>query len=107
MSKVKSKKSSGNIFADLGIPNAESHLAKANIVVAIGSLIKSKKLSQAEAAALIGLAQPDVSKLLRGHFAGYSYERLFGFLNALGEKVTITISTARTAKDAKLELEFS
>jgi len=54
-----------------------------------GSLarIKSKGLTQAKAASLLGLAQPDVSKLLRGHFAGYTYDRLFGYLNALGERV--------------------
>jgi predicted XRE-type DNA-binding protein len=53
------------------------------------------------------LAQPDVSKLLRGHITGYSYERLFGFLNALGEKITITVTPAKSAKEAKLELEFA
>jgi predicted XRE-type DNA-binding protein len=69
-------------------------------------LIKSKGLTQAKAAALLGLAQPDVSKLLRGHFGGYSYERLFGFLNALGEKVRIEVSGAKTRKEARLELEM-
>src|SRR3979411_3047561 len=78
--KVKSIKSSGNVFADLGLPNAEEHLVKADIVIAIASLIKS-----------IGLAQPDISKLLRGHFAGYSFERLFGFLRALGNDVEIKV----------------
>ncbi len=86
MSKPKSTKSSGNIFADLGIANADEHLAKADIVIAIASLIKSKGLTQAQASKLIGLAQPDVSKLMRGYFAGYTYDRLFGFLIALGEK---------------------
>jgi predicted XRE-type DNA-binding protein len=107
MSKAKSTKSSGNIFADLGIPKSDEHLAKADIVIGIASLIKSKGLTQAQASRLIGLAQPDVSKLMRGHFAGYTYDRLFGFLTALGEKVTITVSTAKTAKDARLELEFA
>ena len=107
MSKAKSTKSSGNIFADLGVPKSDEHLAKADIVIGIASLIKSKGLTQAQASRLIGLAQPDVSKLMRGHFAGYTYDRLFGFLTALGEKVTITVSTAKTAKDARLELEFA
>jgi hypothetical protein len=48
-----------------------------------------------------------VSKLLRGHFAGYAYERLFGYLNALGERVSIAVSQAKTKKDARLELEMT
>jgi predicted XRE-type DNA-binding protein len=100
-------KSSGNVFADLGIPNPKEHEVKAEIVLRIIHIVKARKLTQAQASKLIGLAQPDVSKILRGHFAGYSYDRLLGFLTALGEKVTITVSTAKTAKDAKLELEFA
>jgi len=53
------------------------------------------------------LAQLDVSKLLRGHFAGYTYDRLFGYLNALGEKVSIEVSEAKTKKEARLELEMT
>jgi len=90
--KIKSTKSSGNVFADLGLPNADQHLIKADIVLAIAARIKAKKLTQAEVSQLIGLAQPDVSKLLRGHFTGYSFERLFGFMTALGDNVKIAIS---------------
>jgi len=84
--KVRVTKSSGNVFADIGLPNADAHAIKADLVIAIATLIKSKGLTQAKAASLLGLAQPDVSKLLRGHFVGHSYERLFGYLTALGEK---------------------
>jgi predicted XRE-type DNA-binding protein len=103
--KIKSTKSSGNVFADLGLPNAEEHLVKADIVIAIASLIKSKGLTQAQASKLIGLAQPDVSKLLRGHFAGYSFERLFGFLRALGNDVEIKVIA--TKKEGHLYLEMA
>ena len=106
-SKIKSTRSSGNVFADLGLPNAREDLVKADMVLAIAARIKAKGLTQAEASKLIGLAQPDVSKLLRGHFAGYSFERLFGFLNALGENVTIAISPAKSRKQARVELELS
>jgi predicted XRE-type DNA-binding protein len=106
-SKIKSTKSSGNVFADLGLPNADEHFVKAEIVLGIAARIKSKGLNQAEAAKLIGLAQPDVSKLLRGHFTGYSYERLFGFLTALGERVKIEVSVARSKKEARIELELA
>ena len=102
--KIRSTKSSGNVFADLGIPNADEHAVKADIVLAIAARIKSKGITQAEVSKLIGLAQPDVSKLLRGQFAGYSFERLFGFLNALGENVTIAISHAKPKEKARLEL---
>jgi predicted XRE-type DNA-binding protein len=105
--KIKSTKSSGNVFADIGLPNADEHFVKAEIVLGIAARIKSKGLTQAEASKLIGLAQPDVSKLLRGHFTGYSFERLFGFLTALGERVKIEVSVARTKKEARVELELA
>ena len=104
---IRVTKSSGNVFADIGLPNAAEHSIKADLVIAIAGRIKSKGLTQAKAAALLGLAQPDVSKLLRGNFAGYTYERLFGYLNALGEKVRIEVSGAKTKKEARLELEMT
>jgi predicted XRE-type DNA-binding protein len=55
--KTKSTKSSGNVFADLGLPNADEHLIKADIVIAIAERIKTKRLTQAEVSKLIGLAQ--------------------------------------------------
>ena len=64
---VRVTKSSGNVFADIGLPNAAEHSIKADIVLRIAARIKSKGLTQAKAASLLGLAQPDVSKLLRGH----------------------------------------
>jgi predicted XRE-type DNA-binding protein len=105
-SKVKSTKSSGNVFKDLGVPNADEHLIKADLVIGIADRIRAKRLSQSEAAMLIGLSQPDVSKLLRGHFAGYSLERLLGFMTALGKNVKIEISTAKPGKGARVELEL-
>jgi predicted XRE-type DNA-binding protein len=105
--KIQVTKSSGNVFADIGIPNAAEHAIKADLVLGIATLIKSKRLTQAKAAARLGLAQPDISKLLRGNFAGYTYDRLFGYLNALGEKVRIEVSAAKTKNEARLELEMS
>ena len=83
--------SSGNVFADLGYPDAEEHLAKAKLVLAISDVLKSRGMTQAEAAELIGLDQPKVSKLLRGHFRGFSSDRLLYILNLLGQDVIITI----------------
>ncbi|MEH2521132.1 putative XRE-type DNA-binding protein [Bradyrhizobium sp. AZCC 1610] len=60
--KVRVTKSSGNVFADIGLPNAAEHSIKADIVLRIAARIKSKGLTQAKAASLLGLAQPDVPK---------------------------------------------
>ena len=107
MSKARSTKSSGNVFADIGVPNAGEHLAKADLVIGIAAIIRSKELSQTAAAKLIGIAQPDLSRLMRGHFEGFSYERLFDILNALGENVRVVVSGAKSRKDARLEFEFT
>jgi predicted XRE-type DNA-binding protein len=97
-------RSSGNVFADIGVPNAAEHNIKAEVVLRIAALIERQRLSQSEVSKLIKLAQPDVSKLLRGHFSGYSLERLFGYLNALGQTVTIDVKEAKSKKDARVEL---
>jgi predicted XRE-type DNA-binding protein len=107
MSKARSTKSSGNVFADIGVPGAEEHLAKADLVIGIAAIIRSKGLSQTAAAKLIGIAQPDLSRLMRGHFEGFSYDRLFDILNALGENVRVVVSDAKSSKDAKLKFEFT
>ena len=107
MSKARSTKSSGNVFADIGVPDAEEHLAKADLVIGIAAIIKSKGLSQTAAARLVGIEQPDMSRLMRGHFDGFSYERLFGILNALGENVRVVVSEAKSAGEARLEFEFA
>src|SRR5438128_11454932 len=82
---------SGNVFADLGLPNPDLALAKAELVQRIRHLIAERKLTQAKAAELLGLDQPKVSALVRGRVEGYSIDRLFRFLNALGQRVEITI----------------
>ena len=86
--------SSGNVFADLGIPNPEEALAKADIVMKIHSLIKEKKLTQAKAAKILKISQPKISLLLRGYFTDFSLERLPRFLNDLGQDVYISIVPA-------------
>ena len=89
--KVKIKHSSGNIFADLGRPDAEAHLLKAQLVTRIEKIIHQRNLKQVEAAKSLGLSQPDVSRLLRGNFREYSVERLLRLLTALGRDVEIVI----------------
>ena len=91
---------SGNVFDDLGIPNPDLALAKAELVQRIRQLIAERKLTQAKAAELLGLDQPKVSALLRGRVDGYTLDRLFRFLNALGQRVEICVMP--NAKDAEM-----
>lgn len=81
----------GNVFADLGIPDPDLALAKAKLVQCIRDLIAERKLTQAKAADLLGLDQPKVSALVRGRVQGYTIDRLFRFLTALGQRVEITV----------------
>ena len=82
---------SGNIFADLGLPNAEEHLLKAGLVVRLGQLIKARKLTQTAAAKLLGVKQPDLSNILRGRFRGYSVGRLMRMLTAFDQDIDIVV----------------
>ena len=86
---------SGNIFADLGLPNAEEHLLKASLVVQLHRLIKARKLTQVAAAKLIGIKQPDLSNILRGDYQGFSLERLMRMLTAFDQDVEITVRPRR------------
>lgn len=82
---------SGNVFADLGFEHPEEELAKAKLVQAISNVMKSKRLTQANLAGVIGLDQPQVSRLLRGQTGGYSTDRLIKILNLLGQDVEIRV----------------
>ena len=67
--------SSGNLFADLGLPDADTHFLKAQIVAELYSLTRERKLTQARAGALMGVSQPEVSRLFKGNFREYSVDR--------------------------------
>lgn len=83
---------SANVFADLGLPEADARLLKAQLALKIRQLIEQKGMTQAEVAPLLGLDQPKVSNLMRGRLAGFSVERLFGILNRLGRNVEVRVS---------------
>ncbi len=89
------ERSSGNVYADLGLPNPDEMLAKAKLVSRICAVIEERKLTQIKAAELLGIDQPKVSSLMRGKFDGYSSDRLFRFLNALGQDIEIVVRPAR------------
>ena len=84
-------KGSRNVFADLGLPDADTHALKAELVRQIAALIAEQGLTQAEVAARLGMSQPDVSKMLKGQFRPISLERLIRCLVALGQSVTIAV----------------
>ena len=95
---------SGNVFADLGLPDADAHLLKAGLVVRIDAIVRRRGLTQTEAARLLGLSQPDVSRLLRGDFREYSLERLLRLLTTLGRDVDIVIRRPRSANGGRLRI---
>ena len=105
VNKIKIERGSGNVFADLGRPDAEAHLLKAKLVSRIDEIIRQRGLKQVEAAKLLGLSQPDVSRLLRGNFREYSVERLLRLLLALGRDVQIVIREPRSRRQGRLLVE--
>jgi predicted XRE-type DNA-binding protein len=82
---------SGNVFADLGLPNPEQLLAKAELTFQIAQIIEERGLTQAQAAGILGIDQPKVSALMRGKLSSVSMERLYRYLNALGRDVDIVV----------------
>ena len=105
MDKIKIERGGGNVFADLGRPDAEAHLLKAKLVSRIDEIIRQRGLKQVEAAKLLGLSQPDVSRLLRGNFREYSVERLLRLLLALGRDVQIVIREPRSKRLGRILVE--
>ena len=87
----KFEQSSGNVFADLSLPNPDEALAKAELARQINFVIKKKKLTQQKAAIVLGVDQPKISALISGKLSGFSMERLLRFLNELGQDINISV----------------
>jgi predicted XRE-type DNA-binding protein len=87
--------SSGNVFADIELADADELLIKADLAISIAAIIKERGLSQTTAGKVLGIDQPKVSRLLRGDLYGFSIEQLIRLLGALGHKVSITIEGAK------------
>jgi predicted XRE-type DNA-binding protein len=99
------RKSSGNVFADLGLANPEELLVKAELAHQISVLIAAQNLTQTQAAVILGIDQPKISALLRGKLSGFSTDRLFRFLNALGSNVEIRVTAQpRSAAQAQTKV---
>ena len=99
------ERGSGNVFADLGLADADTHLLKAELVTRIDAIVRQRGgITQTEAARILGLSQPDVSRLLRGDFREYSLERLLRLLTTLGRDIDIVIRPPRSAAGGKLRI---
>jgi predicted XRE-type DNA-binding protein len=96
---------SGNVYADLGFPDADRMLVKAELVSAIARIISDRGLSQTAASEILGLTQPKLSNLLRGQFRGLSERRLMDCLTRLGRDVQIVVkATPRSRGLGKLSV---
>jgi predicted XRE-type DNA-binding protein len=95
--KIEAYEGSGNVFADLGLDNPEELLLKSGIVNELHRLIKARGLTQVKAAKLVGISQPDLSRLLRGDFDDYSSERLMKMLTAFEQDIEIVVRPRRKA----------
>jgi predicted XRE-type DNA-binding protein len=102
---IRIQRGSGNVFADLGRPDAEAHRLKAELVSRIDRIVRARRLTQARAAELLGVSQPDVSRLLRGDFRDCSMERLLRLLMALGRDVEIVIRKPRSRRQGRMSVE--
>jgi predicted XRE-type DNA-binding protein len=100
--------SSGNVYADIGTPDAEAHQVKAHVVMLIASVMQRHDLTQTEAARRMGIAQPDLSNILRGKFRGYSLERLLACARALSVDFELTARPqAALRKEGRLQLKVA
>jgi predicted XRE-type DNA-binding protein len=93
--KIRIERGSGNVFEDLGFPDPELERFKATLMLQIFRIITRRKLTQAEAGKVLGIQQPNVSRLMRGSSGSYSVERLMEFLIALGHNVEVVITPTR------------
>jgi predicted XRE-type DNA-binding protein len=98
------EKSSGNVFADLGLPNSKQELLKAKLTVQIYRLVKERALTQNKAAALLGTTQAQVSTLMRCRPVSVSVGRLMEFLTILGQDVEVTVKPAPSRKSGDMSV---
>ena len=105
--RVAVQEGSGNVYRDLGFPDAEEMLVKAKLVSKIREIIRSKGLTQVEAAKVLGLPQPKLSGILRGQFRGISERRLIDCLTSLGRDVEIVVKDTRRRAGGRLTVVFA
>jgi predicted XRE-type DNA-binding protein len=102
---IEVEESSGNVFADIGLPNPEERLVKADLAIRIAETIRARRLTQTRAAHILKIDQPKISRLLRGQLSGFSTERLMHFLTMLGRDIEITVKpTPRSRRQGHLRV---
>ena len=89
---------SGNVYADLELEDADELLTRSQIGFLVFKILENRKLKQREIASVLGIAQPDVSHLMNGHFSRFTTDKLLGFLKRLDQKVTIQVSSHHTGE---------
>jgi predicted XRE-type DNA-binding protein len=99
------RRGTGNVFADLGFPDAETHLLKAELMSRVQDILEERQLTQTEAAKITGVSQPDLSRMLKGRFRDVSVERIMRMLTKLGCEVDIIVKRANR-RFAPIRLEI-
>jgi predicted XRE-type DNA-binding protein len=99
---------SGNVYTDLGYPDSDTMLVKAQLAAKIAEIVRRRALTQAQTAEILGLTQPKVSALLKGRFRGISEHRLLECLTRLGRDVHIVVKpTPRSRSNGRLTLSVA
>lgn len=98
-------RSSGNVFVDMGLPDAAELNTKARLGATINLIVERKRLTQAEVATALGVNQPKVSALLHYKLEGFSVERLMHFLVALGQDVEIVVKDKPRSRSARIAVK--
>ena len=102
------ERGNSNLYADLGLLDADEMLVKAQLASKIGDIIKHRKLTQAQAAQLLGIAQPKLSGLLCGQFRGISETKMLECLTRLGRDIEIVVKTApRSRAEGHVSVVFA
>jgi predicted XRE-type DNA-binding protein len=99
--------SSGNVFEDLGLPDAEELLVKSTLAMKINNIIDKRHLSQIQAAALLGISQPKISMIQNGKLRGFSVEKLCHFLTLLGRDVEIVIKNRKKVGVGQMRVTYA
>ena len=108
MKDIKLEKSSGNVFADIGLDAPEERLAKSDLALKIAQIISKRNLSQVEAAELLGITQPKVSAILNGQLKGFSLEKLMLLMVALDQDIEIVVKRKPKAREhGRLRVVYS
>ena len=92
---IEYEEGSGNVFADLGLEDSDELFTRAQLGFHVHKILQAKKLKQRDIAKLLGIAQPDVSHLMNGHFSRFTTDKLLDFFKRLDKKITIQISPHR------------